>query len=221
MRIRPSVLLVAGCLVAAAACSDSSSADGPSKVDTDAPATELAAAVRTVQADLPVDLPRSSIEVLLQDLCALDPRGAASAVASQLAPLAVDAGQAQDVLHALDAGTGELCPGAVDAAARAAAEAALAPTTTTAAPAAATSTSGSGGGRAATGSGGSGTRSSSSSKVSNGPVSASGSIDTSTGSASAGGGNANGSGNQSSTSFSQDVSSSNGASGSSGSTTSP
>jgi hypothetical protein len=211
MRARPVVLLAAGLLVVTAACSDSSGAGGKSKVDTDAPATQLTAAVQEVQSGLPVDLPRSSVEVLLQDLCSLGPSGAASAVASQLAPLAVDLDQAHAVLAALDAGTGKLCPGSVDAAARSAAEAALAPATTTTAPPPVAASSGS---RGPAGSGSSGSRSSSS-KVTNGPATATGSIDSSTGSASAGGGNASGSGNQSSTSYSQDVSGVDGASNSS------
>jgi hypothetical protein len=213
MRARPVVLLTAGLLLVAGACSDSSNAGGKSEVDTGAPASRLAAAVQAVRSDLPVDLPRSSVEVLLQDLCALGPSGAASAVASQLAPLALDAGQGHAVLAALDAGTTRLCPHSVDSAARAAAEAALAPASSTTAPAAVTAASGSGRHGASPSSGGaaSSTRSSSS-KVSDGPASATGSVDSSGGSASAGGGNASGSGNQSSTSFSQDVSSSNGAS---------
>jgi hypothetical protein len=199
---RTAALLVPALLLAAAACGGQQD-DASGQLDTERPTVDLSGAVATAQSSMPIELPDSRVRVLLEDLCAAGV-GDAGDVANQVAamPLA-DAGQADAVVQALDAGTDELCPEEVDPAvhdAVAAAAVAAAPTTTT------VPTPSAAGAPSQSRSGASPSTNEYSDSSTAGSSSSGGSSNSSSGSGAVGSGNADGSGNQSSTNFGQSVS---------------
>jgi hypothetical protein len=190
-------------LLGAAACSDG--AGTRAQVDSGAPTADVAAALATAQAAMPIEVSNSRVRVLLRELCGSGAAGTDAAIDQVGALTLADAGQADGVLAALDAGTAKLCPGDVDPSARsevaAAAKAAVPAVAST--PAAADSQSSGASPVAGTsGTGSTGSGSSNSAAAGGGTP---GSSNSSSGEAVVGGGNATGSGNQSSTGFTQSV----------------
>lgn len=202
---RAALALVAVLVAGAAACGGQDDEEG--QVETEPVAGELAGAVSSAQAAMPIELPDSRVRVLLQDLC---DAGASDtgAIIEQLAGLPVtDPAQIDAVLAALDVGTADLCPGGVAPAVHGAvaAGARAAPPATSSPPTAAAEAPSGGGagasGRSSSSAGPSGSTSGS------GAASGGSSANGSSGSAAVGSGNATGSGNQSSTNFGQNVTS--------------
>lgn len=217
----------ASCLVAFIAAAGACSSGEAAQVDTSPTEIDgVAVAVSRAQSVMPVDLPDSRVRLLIEGLCAATTDDVDTIVAQLERATPTDPAARAGVLRAIDAGTAQRCPGAVDPRVRAAVGARLSPPLPEGGPSSATSTgggsdetpgavdeSGSGPKRGTTAPGrpsgtgsGSGSGSSSGATGSGGSTGSSGSTST----AAAGGGNADGAGNRSTTDYNQSVESSSG-----------